>query len=99
MSETIKARFKTRREADLALEHLVQEYAVDRTDIFVSPVGNDNSAGSEAAGADVESGHPNEQADGDPALAGEIELSVDVNDARAPSLRQALAELGALDGY
>ena len=47
----------------------------------------------------MESGHPNEQADGDPALAGEIELSVDVNDARAPSLRQALAELGALDGY
>ena len=32
-----------------------------------------------------------------PALAGDIELSVDVNDARAPSLRQALAELGASD--
>lgn len=97
MSETIKVRFKTRRDADLALEHLVQEYAVDRTDIFISAAGNDNSVGSEAAGADVESGHPNEHADGDPALAGDIELSVDVNDARAPSLRQALAELGASD--
>ena len=97
MSETIKVRFRTRREADLALEHLVQEYAVDRADIFISAAGNDNSAGSEPAGADVESGHPNERAEGEPALAGDIELSVDVNDARAPSLRQALAELGASD--
>lgn len=97
MSETIKVRFKTRRDADVALEHLVQEYAVDRTDIFISAAGNDNSAGSEPAGADAESGHPHERAEGEPALAGDIELSVDVNDARAPSLRQALAELGASD--
>ncbi len=58
MERTIVASFATRREADLAIEHLVQQHGIDRTDVFVGAPGEANSAGTKAAGADVESGHP-----------------------------------------
>lgn len=50
MSTTIKALFPGRREVELAVEHLVQEYGVERTDIFIEPAGSKNSAGDEPAG-------------------------------------------------
>jgi hypothetical protein len=75
---TITASFNTRRQAELAVEHLVQELGIERTDIFLTPEGTENSAGSDAAGADVESGHPGVDPASDPALAGGISLSVDL---------------------
>lgn len=95
MAKTITAKFSTRRDAELAVEHLVQEYGIDRADIFLAAPQGGNSAGSRAAGADVESGHPHVQKSGSPALAGDIELSVDLNDDREATIRRALDDAGA----
>lgn len=45
MGSTIERTFATREKAELAVEHLVQEHGVERTDIFVVADGADNSAG------------------------------------------------------
>lgn len=52
MERTIVATFETRRDAETAVEHLVQEHGVKRTDIFVQAKGEANSAGVRPAGAD-----------------------------------------------
>lgn len=44
MDTEVKATFATRREAELAVEHLVQEHRLNRTDIFVEPEGAANSS-------------------------------------------------------
>ena len=94
MSDTIIGRFASRRDADLAIEALVQEHGIERTDVFVQSATKDNSAGVKIDGADAESGHPDVPADGAPALAGAIEVSVDVNDASAETVRSALTKAG-----
>ena len=92
---TIAATFDTRRQADLALEHLVQELGIERTDIFLAPEGDDNSA---PGGADAESGHPGVDPAADPAIAGGINLSVDLpDDQKVRDVRAALEEFGGED--
>lgn len=94
MSEIIIGRFASRRDADLAVEHLVQEHGIERTDVFLESVSDANSAGEVEAGADAESGHPGVEKDASPALAGAIKVSVDVNDANGDAVRSALTEAG-----
>ncbi|MGD9882713.1 MAG: hypothetical protein AB7F22_16475 [Reyranella sp.] len=94
MERTIVATFETRRDAETAVEHLVQEHGVKRTDIFVRAMGNANSAGIRPAGADVESGHPNSDERGQPKLAGPIELSVDCHGDLSATVEAALKEAG-----
>lgn len=77
---TIVATFSTRRQADLAIEQLVQELKIERTDVFVTAEGDENSSGREIDGADAESGHPGTTAEGSPSLAGRINVSVDLAD-------------------
>jgi hypothetical protein len=77
---TIVASFSTRRQADLAIEQLVQELAIERTDVFVTAEGDENSSGREIDGADAESGHPGTTAGGSPSLTGSISVSVDLTD-------------------
>ncbi|MCW5737953.1 MAG: hypothetical protein KIS73_27780 [Enhydrobacter sp.] len=95
MDRTIVAQFETRREAELAVEHLVQEYGIERTDVFIRARGEANSSGAKAAGADVESGHPGVAKKGTPELGGRIEVSVDCRDDRSGSVQSALQEAGA----
>lgn len=95
MERTIIAHFETRRDAETAVEHLVQEHGVKRTDIFVSAPGAANTAGSRAAGADVESGHPGVEKRGAPELKGSIEVSVDCHGAEAGLVEATLKEAGA----
>ncbi|KAK0332119.1 hypothetical protein LTR94_026168, partial [Friedmanniomyces endolithicus] len=73
MADTLKAQFDTRRDAELAVERLVQEYGVERTDIFVAPKGDENSAGVRASGADEKAGAPSVEARDDGALTGRVE--------------------------
>lgn len=95
---TIATTFNTRRQADLALEHLVQELGLERTDIFLVAQGNDNTAGETPDGADAESGHPNMDPASDPALAGGIAMSVDLADEdRVRDVRAVLEEFGGTD--
>jgi len=95
MATTLEATFETRREAEMAVERLVQEHGVERSDIFVTAEGQANTAGVDVAGADIEAGAPSPPNRGDSALNGAIVVSVDVNDeARATDVRAAFAEFG-----
>lgn len=94
MSDTIIGRFASRRDADLAVEHLVQEHGLERTDIFVEPATAKNSAGEVKAGADAESGHPGVASEGEPVLNGAITVSIDVNDEKGDLVRTALTQAG-----
>lgn len=96
MERTIVASFATRREADLAVEHLVQQYGIERTDVFVRAPGAANSAGTKAAGADVESGHPGVEKSGKPELAGPVEVSVDCHGDKTARVEKAFREAGAV---
>jgi hypothetical protein len=73
---TIVGSFETRRDAEIAVEHLVQEYGIERTDIFIRAPGEANTAGTRPAGADVESGHAGVEKHGSAALKGAVEVSV-----------------------
>lgn len=96
MERTIVASFATRREADLTIEHLVQQHGVDRADVLVKAPGDANSAGTKAAGADTESGHPGVEKSGRPQLAGPVEVSVDCYGNEAARVEAAFREAGAL---
>ncbi|GGC55479.1 hypothetical protein [Chelatococcus reniformis] len=95
MESTITGEFSTRRSAELAIEHLVQELHVERTDIFVHAKGEANSAGSEISGADAESGHPGVGRTGTPELNGAIEVSVDCHGPGRDAIEHALSRAGA----
>ena len=95
MESTITAQFETRRDAELAVEHLVQEHGIARTDIFIRARGETNSAGTKAAGADVESGHATASERGTPKLAGMIEVSVDYHGDKSEIVRKASQAAGS----
>lgn len=91
---TIEGTFSTREGAERAVEHLVQEHGVDRSDVFVQPVGDENSAGTEVGGADV----PQGESDGThlpPALSGAILVSADVSRDDLAKAEAAMREAGA----
>ena len=95
---TLTATFATRRDADLVVERLVQEEKIERTNIFVAALGDENSAGSQASGADVESGRADVEAGGSPALAGGITISVDFTEStKVPTVRAVFEEMGGDD--
>lgn len=96
MSETISGTFDSRRNAELAIEHLVQEFGVERSDIFVTAQGAENTAGVAVDGSDRESAAPSPDAREDGAHAGGVLVSVDVNqDGLAERIRDAFAEFHA----
>lgn len=98
MGKTIVGTFPTRREVEIAVEHLVQDYGLDRSDIFIAPVSDENSAGDSVSGADAESGHPNTEVDTEgAAYNGALTVSVDVNEDEDTAVDKAFRDAGALD--
>lgn len=98
MGKTIIGTFPSRREVEIAVEHLVQDYGLDRSDIFIEPVSDDNSAGESVAGADAESGRPNTDADAEgAAYNGALTVSVDVNEDEDEAVDKAFRDAGASD--
>ena len=98
MPTTLKAKFDTRREAEMTVERLVQEQGIDRKNILIATDGHDNSVGSEQAGADTAGEDPTPQSRDDAALAGKIVVSVDIaDDARAAEVKAAFKEFDASD--
>lgn len=95
MDRTIVACFDTRRSAETAVEHLVQEHGIDRASVFISAAGDANTAGVRPAGADVESGHAGVGKRGKPKLSGPIEVSVDCSGDKSTLVRSALERAGA----
>jgi hypothetical protein len=48
---TIRARFRTREAADLAVEHLVQQVGISRPDIFIQSASDQNTNGTSSHAA------------------------------------------------
>ncbi|WP_396592633.1 hypothetical protein [Brevundimonas sp. R86498] len=98
MSQTLKTTFATRRDAELAVERLVQEHGVERSDIFVAPEGEQNSVGEAISGSDRPSASPGQPARSDGALNGRIEVSVDLEDDElATKVASAFREMSGTD--
>ena len=96
MSTTLTGQFETRREAEMTVERLVQEYGINRADIFVAAAGAENSAGDEQAGSDNAAGAPTPESRDDAALNGSISVSVDLDDEKlAGKVRSAFSEFDA----
>ncbi|MGF7159552.1 hypothetical protein FHS85_001171 [Rhodoligotrophos appendicifer] len=58
MGKTIVGTFETREQAELAVEHLVQELGLDRSDVFVAAAEAENTAGEEFDIVEAERGGP-----------------------------------------
>jgi hypothetical protein len=92
LETTIIAQFDTRRAAELAVEHVVQEYGIQRSDVFVQPAGSANTAGVRSAGADKKAAPKPEQGE---KLEGLLEVSVDFHGEDPRRLVEALESAGA----
>jgi hypothetical protein len=97
MPTTLTAHFDTRREAEMTVERLVQEYGIDRQSIAIAAAGPRNSAGVEEAGADIGAGEPSSDERSDAPLNGAIAVSVEVDDDMEATVRTAFAEFDASD--
>lgn len=92
MQNSIEKSYATRAEADRAVERLVQQVGLSRSDIFVTTANEDNSAGKRPSGGDARAQLEDERTDAP--LAGEITISVDINDAdKDQAIREALGNL------
>lgn len=92
--KTVCGIFATREEAERAVEHLVQEHGIDRSDVFVRAQGSENSAGTGVSGGDAAEGNAQESAE-EAALEGLIEVSADVRSSQIADAEGALREVGA----
>lgn len=98
MPVTLKATLPDRRSVELALEHMVQDYGVDRDAIAIETAGAENSAGAQVAGADAESGYPGLASDpDDAAVNGALYVTVEVEDGEVEKAQQAFRDAGATD--
>lgn len=90
---TITAVFETREAADLAVEHLVQQHGIARSDIFVQSASAKNTSGSAPSGGDVS--HDG-SARSDAPLDGEIEVSADVSSSMIRAVQRTFGDVGAV---
>jgi hypothetical protein len=96
MGTTITGTFPTRREVEIAVEHLVQDYGIERSDVFIQPVSDANSAGEAVTGADAESGHATDTTDAEgAAYNGALLVSVDMNEDEGEAVEKAFRDAGA----
>lgn len=96
MSTSLTAKFDTRREAEMTIERLVQQFKIERTDVFVAAEGEENTAGIEKAGSDTEAGAPSPEDRNDSRLTDRVIVSVDIeDDGLADEVRAAFAEFDA----
>jgi hypothetical protein len=97
MDEMMTGRFETRREAELALEHLVQQVGLSRDAISVLPIGSRNTAGVRKSGSDNADSSPGSRDRDDAALTGAVEISVQIPGNKVQSVRRTLLDAGAQD--
>lgn len=96
MAQALKATFKTRRDAELAVEHLVQAHDIDRRAIQITPQGPENSAGEAPSGSDKAAADPSTEARDDAALEGPIVVSVSLeSDDQLADIRKVFEDAGA----
>ena len=92
MEATIIGEFDSRRAAELAVEHVVQECGVPRSDVFIQPAGQANSAGTRTAGADAKT---SPEPEGRQKLEGALEVSVDFHGDDPNKIAEVMKTTGA----
>ena len=96
MAVRLSATFDTRRQAEMTVEQLVQQFDFDRTAVFIGTEGDENSAGEELAGLDMEAGVPSVEERDDIPLNGAIVVTAEVaDDETAEQVRDAFGEIDA----
>ena len=96
MSVMLSATFDTRRNAEMTVERLVQQFDLDRAAVFITTEGDRNSVGEEQAGSDTEAGTPSAEDRDDAPLNGAIVVTVEVADEQtAEEVRDAFGEFDA----
>lgn len=80
MPRKLAAEFETRRDAEMTVEHLVQEYKLDRRAVTIVSASDQNSAGTKVAGSDTEGGHEKVGTDAEPKLSGKLRVSVEADE-------------------
>lgn len=93
-NKTVVATFETREAVDLAVEHLVQQSSVARTDIFFQARGHENSSGLLPSGGDAQSKDQEGRVDGK--QDSEIDVSADVRAEQMDKLHRLFGDLEAL---
>ncbi|MCJ8056154.1 hypothetical protein GB928_028585 [Shinella curvata] len=86
-TKTMWATFATREAADRAVEHLVQQCGIARTDVFIEPNAGLNTAGIKPSGGDA--------VRADAPLHGEIRVSADIAHADLLDAEKAFRQAGA----
>lgn len=92
----LTAKFDTRRDAEMTVERLVQQFEIDRAKVVIAADGDENTAGVAEDGSDNKAGEPSPEARDDAELNGKVVVTVDVaDDATADEVRAAFAEFDA----
>ncbi len=92
----LTAKFDTRREAEMTVERLVQQFNIDRAKVVVTADGGENTAGIEEDGSDNKAGEPSPEARDDAELNGKVVVNVEVaDDVAAGDVKEAFAEFDA----
>jgi hypothetical protein len=95
MAQVVTGLFETRREAEIAVERLVQEHGMDRRRIQAFAEGGENSAGTRVSGADAEDARQGAPVEGQ--RAGAIRVLAEVEEAAVGTAIAALREAGAAE--
>ena len=92
----LTAKFDTRREAEMTVERLVQQFEIDREKVVIAADGDENTAGVTEDGSDNKAGEPSPEARDDAELNGKVVVTVEASDAAAAGeVREAFNEFDA----
>jgi hypothetical protein len=95
MTRTITGLFDTRREAEMAVERLVQEHNLDRNRIRAHAEGEENTSGTVVSGADADDAARGERPEG--VRRGRIMVSAEVEEGALDTALAAFRECGAAE--
>ncbi|MFC3125513.1 hypothetical protein ACFOD4_10605 [Pseudoroseomonas globiformis] len=95
MPNTITGYFETRRNAEMAVEHLVQDHGLDRKCVRAAAEGENNTSGSVVSGADAADAAAGETPGG--VRGGRIMVTAEVSDNQLEAALASFHECGATD--
>lgn len=90
MTNSISATFPTRRDAEMAVEHLIQEHGLHADSVEIVPESTQNSAGTKLSGGDRDGSSQS----GSPDLGGNLVVTVRADTAHEEAVRSSFAAYG-----
>lgn len=95
MPQTITGYFDSRRDAEMAVEHLVQDHGLDRNRVHTLAEGAENSSGTEVSGADAADVAAGETPEGQ--RRGRIVVRAEVDEGMLDTARACFEECNAVE--